>query len=91
MITRLVRYFFPDIQDHELRKFTLLAFIFFLIIGTYWLLRLLKYTIFLKVAFPEALGWAPHQGRLFQPTAKFSVAFCGIGCSAYLLKTGRYF
>ncbi len=71
MFTRIVRYFYPDIKDHELRKFVLLALTFFLIIGTYWLLRLLKNTIFLKVAFPEALGWLPHQGRLFQPTAKF--------------------
>ncbi len=71
MVARIVRYFYPDIKDNELRKFVLLAFTFFLIIGTYWLLRLLKYTIFLKVAFPESLGWLPHQGRLFQPTAKF--------------------
>ena len=71
MLKRLVRYFYPDIEDHELRKFILLGLTFFLIIGTYWLLRLLKNTIFLKVAFPEALGWVPHQGRLLQPVAKF--------------------
>lgn len=71
MLKRLIRYFYPDIEDHELRKYILLACTFFLIIGTYWLLRLLKKTIFLKIAFPEALGWLPHQGRLLEPTAKF--------------------
>ena len=71
MFVRMVRYFFPNIEDHEIPKFTLLAMTFFLIIGTYWLLRLLKYTIFMKVAFPEELGWVVQQGRLFQPTAKF--------------------
>ncbi len=71
MVARLARYFYPDIKEQELKKFIFLAVTFFLIIGTYWLLRLLKNTIFLKVAFPEALGWLPHQGRLLQPTAKF--------------------
>lgn len=71
MIGHIIRYFYPDLQDEELRKFSLLSLIFFLIIGTYWLLRLLKNTIFLKVAFPEGLGWLPDQGRLFQPVAKF--------------------
>ena len=65
MFTRLVRYFYPDIQDHELRKFILLALTFFLIIGTYWLLRLLKDTIFLKVAFPEGLRMASPSGTAF--------------------------
>ncbi len=71
MLGRLVQYFFPDIKHNELRKFSYLAAMLFLIVGVYWLLRLLKYTIFLKVAFPECLGWIPHQGRLFQPIAKF--------------------
>ena len=75
MVTQLIRYFYPDIKQHEMRKFMLLAFTFFLIIGTYWLLRLLKYTIFLKVAFPESLGWISQQGRLFMPRAKFMSPF----------------
>ncbi len=71
MVSSLIHYFYPDIKNTELKKFSLLSAIFFLIIGTYWLLRLLKNTIFLKVAFPECLGWAPQQGCLFQPIAKF--------------------
>lgn len=67
---RLIGYFFPDLKNDEIKKFGLLSLIFFLIIGTYWLLRLIKYTIFLKVAFPECLGWEPEQGRCFEPTAK---------------------
>ena len=71
MITGIVRCFFPDLRRDEMRKFSLLSAIFFLIIGTYWLLRLLKNTTFLKVAFPVCLGWAEQQGCLFQPIAKF--------------------
>lgn len=71
MITRAVHLFFPDLKKEESRKFILLGFTGFLIVGTYWLLRLLKQTIFFKVAFPESLGWGPHQGALYQPIAKF--------------------
>ena len=71
MFTGVVHYFYPDLRKDEIKKFGLLSAIFSLIIGTYWLLRLLKNTIFLKVAFPECLGWAAEQGCLFQPVAKF--------------------
>lgn len=71
MITGIVHYFYPDLKKEEVKRFGLLAGIFFFIIGAYWLLRLIKQTIFLTVAFPECLGWAPQQGCLFQPTAKF--------------------
>jgi AAA family ATP:ADP antiporter len=71
MKLRLIRYFFPDLKPEETKKFSLLALTFFLTIGAYWLLRLLKDTLFFKVCFPEDLGWLPCQGRFFQPTAKF--------------------
>jgi len=71
MITQSVHYFFPDLKKEEVRKFGLLAITGFFVIGTYWLLRLLKQTIFLKIAFPMELGWPAHQGVLFQPLAKF--------------------
>jgi len=71
MVSTVIQFFYPDLKKEEIRKFSLLSAIFFLIIGTYWLLRLLKYTIFLKIAFPECLGWAPQQGCMFQPIAKF--------------------
>lgn len=70
MISSIIHYFYPDLSKDEIKRFGLLSAIFTLIIGTYWILRLLKNTIFLKVAFPECLGWAPEQGCLFQPIAK---------------------
>lgn len=69
-IVPLIHYFFPDLAPEEIKKFGLLSLIFFLIIGSAWLLRLLKYTIFLKVAFPTCLGWPDQQGCLFQSIAK---------------------
>jgi len=71
MLKNVVHYFFPDLHKDETRKFGLLAITGFFVIGTYWLLRLLKQTIFFKIAFPAELGWALHQGALFQPLAKF--------------------
>lgn len=74
MLSGVIRFFYPDIQQEEVRKFSLLSLAFFLTIGAYWMLRLLKDTIFFSIAFPEELGWAAQQGRNFQPTAKiFSV------------------
>src|SRR5579862_9568321 len=70
MLAATVKYFYPDLKKEEIKKFGLLSLTFFLIIGAYWLLRLLKDTIFFKIAFPMSLGWAVGQGRLFQPTAK---------------------
>lgn len=71
MLSFLIHYFYPDLQKEEIRKFSLLSLAFFLIIGGYWLVRLLKNTLFYKIAFPESFGWLPSQGRHFQPIAKF--------------------
>lgn len=71
MLMRIVSYFLPDMPQKEVEKFSLLGFAFSLIIGSYWVLRLLKNTILYKIAFPESLGWAADQGRLMQPIAKF--------------------
>jgi len=70
MLSNTLHYFFPDLKREELRKFILLGATGFFVVGTYWLLRLLKQTIFMKVAFPVCLGWAENQGALFQPLAK---------------------
>lgn len=75
MFASIAQYFYPDLQQNEIKKFGLLSGIFTLIIGSYWLLRELKDTIFFKIAFPESLGWAVNQGRLFQPDAKFWSVF----------------
>jgi len=71
MLARLVHYFWPDLDEHEIKKFGILACIFFLIIGSYWLLRLLKNIVFYKIAFPVTLGCPEDYGRLMQPIAKF--------------------
>ncbi|KIX85075.1 hypothetical protein J120_04025 [candidate division TM6 bacterium JCVI TM6SC1] len=70
MIASVVRFFYPELKQEEVRKFGLLALAFFFTIGAYWMLRLLKDAIFFKVAFPASLGWLPDQGALFQPLAK---------------------
>ena len=64
MVDAIILYFWPDIDQTDIRKFSLLSLTFFLIIGSYWLLRLLKDTIFMKVAFPESIGWATEQGGM---------------------------
>ncbi|MCX5921853.1 MAG: hypothetical protein NTX86_00830 [Candidatus Dependentiae bacterium] len=71
MLARMINFFWPDLQQQELKKFSILSSIFFLIIGTYWLLRLAKNTLFFKIAFPTTLGWPANQGCLMQPVAKF--------------------
>lgn len=70
MLSSFIGYFYPHLKRNEIKKFSILSLVFFLIVGTYWLLRLFKNTIFLKIAFPESLGWLPHQGALYQPIAK---------------------
>lgn len=71
MIAGLIRYFYPDLRKEETTKFSILSLAFFLTIGAYWLVRLLKNTLFYKIAFPACFGWQDCQGRLFQPLAKF--------------------
>lgn len=71
MIKRVIKYFFPELSDPEIRKYGLLSLVFFFIIGSYWLLRLLKNTVLFKIAFPVELGWPEGYGRLMQPIAKF--------------------
>ncbi len=79
MINSLIHYFYPDLLKEEIKKFRLLSFTFFLMIGAYWLLRLFKQVLFYKIAFPESLGWVAGQGRLFQPLAKFWSPFVVFG------------
>ncbi len=86
MFTQVVHYFYPDLKREEIKKFGLLALTFFFTIGAYWALRLLKDVIFFKYAFPADLGWAPNQGRNFQPDAKFYSVFVVIACVAVYTK-----
>lgn len=70
MITKLIQYFYPDIQKSEIKKIGLLALAFMLTVGTYWLMRLLKDVVLYKLAFPVSLGWSSDAGRLWIPTIK---------------------
>lgn len=86
MLTQVVHYFYPDLKKEEIKKYGLLSFAFFLTIGAYWTLRLLKDTVFFKLAFPVELGWAVGQGRLFQPLAKTISVFVVIALVAVYTK-----
>ena len=70
MVYKVISFFYPSLNKNEIKKFGLLAMIFFFIIGTYWLVRLLKDTLLFKIAFPECLGWPAGYGRLMQPVCK---------------------
>lgn len=69
MITGLVRFFYPDIKKEEVKKFGLLALALFFILGTYWVLRLLKDVFIYQLAFPIEF-WPAGYGREFIPTLK---------------------
>ncbi len=86
MFNSIVRFFWPDIRDLEIKKFGILAATLFCTIGSYWLLRLLKDTVFMKIAFPIQLGWQPEQGALFQPLAKTLSPLIIIFCVAIYSK-----
>ena len=70
MLISVVQYFWPSINKEDARKFGILAVALLCLIGSYWMLRILKDTIFFTIAFPEALGWVANQGSKFQPLAK---------------------
>lgn len=71
MITGLVQFFYPDIKKEDIKKVSLLGLTFFFIVGSYWLLRLLKDLFFYeRLGFPVELGYMPNHGRDLIPFAK---------------------
>lgn len=64
MITGMIHYLYPDLRKDEIRKFSLLALALFFIIGTYWLLRLLKDVVIFKLAFPVELWGLGYGGQM---------------------------
>ncbi len=46
MLTKVVRFLWGDFTEQEFKKFGLLSTIFFLLIGSYWLLRVMKDSVF---------------------------------------------
>lgn len=59
MISNIVKFFWKDLTDQEIRKYGLLSIAFFFTIGGYWLLRPLKDGVFFDFV-----------GGIYQPTAK---------------------
>lgn len=91
MLKNLIMRLYPGITEKEIKKFGLLSVIFFLVIGSYWSLRLLKNSIFYKVAFPEELGWPKETGRNFIPIAKiFSLVFVFVMVIIYSKLIDKY-
>ena len=70
MINTIIQYFYPDIKDSEIKKISLLALSFMLIVGSYWIMSLLKDVFIYKLAFPISLGWSSDIGRQLIPTIK---------------------
>lgn len=70
MVGSIIQFFYPDIKKEEVKKFALFALASFFILGTYWILRLLKDMLIYKLAFPTTLGWPLGYGREFIPMIK---------------------
>ncbi len=70
MFASVMKYFYPDFKDTEIKKFGLLGITFIFTIGTYWILRLLKDVLIYELAFPTELGWALGYGRELVPHMK---------------------
>ena len=70
MITSIVQYLYPDLNKEETQKVFLLGLTFLFIMGSYWLLRLLKDAVLYKLAFPISLGYSADEGRLWVPFVK---------------------
>ncbi|MFH1461623.1 MAG: Npt1/Npt2 family nucleotide transporter [bacterium] len=71
--SRIIRFFWSDLSDQEIKKYGLLSMTFFFIIGAYWLLRPLKDGFFFSTV-----------GGEYQPTAKmFSVVIVGLLVMVY--------
>ena len=70
MFSSIIQTFWPSINKEEVKKFSLLSLTLLCLIGSYWIMRLVKDVIMFKIAFPESLGWAANQGSIYQPIAK---------------------
>ena len=70
MLSSVVRFFYPNIEPSEVKKFSLFGMACFFTLGTYWILRLLKDLLIYQLSFPVELGWANNYGTEFIPTMK---------------------
>lgn len=58
MLSRIARTLWGEISRDEFKKFGLLSAVFFLIIGSYWTLRVLKDSLFIHLVGPSGLPYA---------------------------------
>ncbi len=76
MITGIVQFFYPGIKKDDIKKVSLLGLTFFFIVGSYWLLRLLKDLFFYeRLGFPVDLGYMPNHGRDLIPFAISPISY----------------
>lgn len=76
MLAKVVRYFWGDLDNNEMKKFGLLGLTFFFLIGAYWLLRTQKDGIFnLMIGYGE-----------YQPIAKMASVFVLVAVLAVYAK-----
>lgn len=74
MLPKPLRFLWGNLTGNEVKKFGILAITFFLIIGTYWMLRVTK-----NAMFDVLVGY-----KTYQPIAKvFSLFFVGIAVLIY--------
>ena len=85
MFTGIIQFFYPDIKQNDIKKVGLLGIAFFFLIGSYWMLRLLKDLFFYQsIGFPVDLGYASTYGRDMIPWTKtMSIVFVAIALIVY--------
>jgi ATP:ADP antiporter, AAA family len=59
MLYSIIRFFWPDLSDQDIKKYGLLSIVFFFTVGGYWLLKTLKEGFFYTIV-----------GSQYQPKAK---------------------
>ena len=91
MFSSIIQTFWPSINKEEVKKFSLLSLTLLCLIGSYWIMRLVKDVIMFKIAFPESLGWAANQGSIYQPIAKmWSVGVIFLVVGIYNILVSKY-
>ena len=91
MFSSIIQTFWPSINKEEVKKFSLLSLTLLCLIGSYWIMRLVKDVIMFKIAFPESLGWAANQGSIYQPIAKmWSVVVIFLVVAIYNILVSKY-
>ncbi|MEN9406197.1 MAG: translocase [Bacillota bacterium] len=87
---KLVKYFYPNMTDAEVRKFSILGLAFFMIVGAYWGIRLAKNTLVWTSIVPEKLGWAKGAAGILQPQLKIAApVVIGLAVGLFSLFTNK--